>query len=69
MDMDAIDDFLMELRAERDRIDDAVSSLEQLVYAFGNRRRGRPPKWMAEVKAKEAKTDRVAKTSVAHSNS
>jgi len=41
--------ILAELHQERDQIDEAILSLERL--ASGRHRgRGRPPKWMSEVK-------------------
>ena len=41
--------ILAELRLERTQIEEAILSLERLATGRG-RRRGRPPKWMAEVK-------------------
>ncbi len=41
--------ILAELRLERDQIDEAILSLERLAASRG-KRRGRPPKWMAEAK-------------------
>jgi hypothetical protein len=41
--------ILAELRIERDQIDEAILSLERLATSRG-KRRGRPPKWMAEAK-------------------
>jgi hypothetical protein len=41
--------MLAELRTERDQLAEAILTLERL--AVGRvKRRGRPPKWMAEVK-------------------
>ena len=37
--------ILVELRAEREQIEEAIISLERLVRGRGNRR-GRPPSWM-----------------------
>ena len=39
--------ILDQLRFERDQIEEAILSLEKLAKSRG-RRRGRPPKWMAE---------------------
>jgi hypothetical protein len=41
--------MLAELRAERDGVDQAVMVLERLASGRG-KRRGRPPKWMSQVK-------------------
>jgi len=43
--------MLKELREERDRVEEAILSLERM--AVGERRRGRPPAWMAAVAKKE----------------
>jgi len=44
-----INKMLAELRAERDQLAEAILVLERLAGGRG-KRRGRPPKWMAEVK-------------------
>jgi hypothetical protein len=41
--------MLAELRAERDQVIEAIIVLERLAVGRG-KRRGRPPKWMSEVK-------------------
>ena len=41
--------MLAELRAERDQLAEAILIFERLAVGRG-KRRGRPPKWMAEVK-------------------
>jgi hypothetical protein len=41
--------ILAELRLEREQIEEAILSLERLATNRG-RRRGRPPKWMAEAR-------------------
>lgn len=43
--------MLIELREERDRISEAIMSLERM--AVGTKRRGRPPAWMSEVSKQE----------------
>jgi hypothetical protein len=43
--------ILVELRQEREQIEEAILSLERLAQGRG-RRRGRPPSWMAEITAK-----------------
>jgi len=43
--------ILTELREERQQIEEAILSLEQLARGRG-RRRGRPPSWMSEITAK-----------------
>ena len=45
--------MLAELRVERQQIEEAILVLERLA-ASGGRRRGRPPKWMAQVKTETA---------------
>jgi len=42
---------LAELREERERIEEAIVTLERLARSSGTRR-GRPPAWMAAVPAK-----------------
>lgn len=41
--------MLADLRVERDQISEAIVVLERLTLGQG-KRRGRPPKWMTEVK-------------------
>lgn len=43
-----INKMLAELREERERIDEAILTLERLARSCG-RRRGRPPSWFKEV--------------------
>jgi hypothetical protein len=43
--------ILVELRQEREQIEEAILSLERLARGRG-RRRGRPPAWMTEITAK-----------------
>ena len=48
--------MLSELRSERAQIEEAIIILERL--ATGQKRRGRPPKWMAPISREEPdKTD------------
>jgi hypothetical protein len=42
--------ILIELREERQQIEEAILSLERLARGRG-RRRGRPPAWMSEITA------------------
>ena len=42
--------ILVELKAEREQIEQAILSLERLAQGRG-RKRGRPPAWLAEVEA------------------
>ncbi|MFB3776432.1 MAG: hypothetical protein ACE141_02445 [Bryobacteraceae bacterium] len=60
--------ILAELRVEREQIEEAILSLERLAASRG-RRRGRPPKWMAEAKKRirvqARKADSPAKTAAA----
>jgi hypothetical protein len=41
--------ILVDLRQEREQLEEAILSLERLALGRG-RRRGRPPSWMVEVK-------------------
>jgi hypothetical protein len=41
--------MLTELRTQRDQLAEAIAVLQRLAYGRG-KRRGRPPKWMTEVK-------------------
>jgi hypothetical protein len=41
--------ILVELRQEREQLEEAIMSLERLARGRG-KRRGRPPAWMTEVK-------------------
>lgn len=43
--------MLADLRAERQRLEEAVLVLERLAAGTGGKRRGRPPKWMAAAKS------------------
>jgi len=43
--------ILVELRQEREQIEEAILSLERLARGRG-RRRGRPPSWMTEITEK-----------------
>lgn len=42
--------MLQELRDERDRIDEAIAAIQRLALTNGQKRRGRPPKWVSEAK-------------------
>jgi hypothetical protein len=44
-----INKMLVELRAEREGIEQAIMVLENIASGRG-KRRGRPPKWMSEMK-------------------
>ena len=44
-----VSNILIELRQERDRLEEAILSLERLVCGRG-KRRGRPPSWMVAAK-------------------
>ena len=49
-----ITEILAELRRERDRLDEAILSIERLIYR-GQRKRGRPPKLLAQARDEAAK--------------
>jgi hypothetical protein len=44
-----INKMLEELRAEREQVEQAIIVLERIAAGRG-KRRGRPPKWMSEIK-------------------
>ena len=44
--------ILVELRQEREQIDQSILSLERLTRGHG-KRRGRPPKWLKEAETKK----------------
>jgi hypothetical protein len=46
--------MLADLRAERQRLEEAVLVLERLAAGTGGKRRGRPPKWMTDAKSGDA---------------
>ena len=49
-----VNKILEELRTERDHLGDAILALERMARGRG-KRRGRPPKWMAEAEAETRK--------------
>jgi hypothetical protein len=53
-----VNKILLELRQEREQIEDAIISLERLARGRG-KRRGRPPAWMKD--AQDRKKVRAAK--------
>ena len=46
-----IHSILAELRSEKDRLEEAILTIERLAAGSMGKRRGRPPKWLANVKA------------------
>ena len=48
-----IHNTLVELHAERERLDAAIAAMEGLA-TDGQRRRGRPPKWLVEARKNKA---------------
>ena len=51
-----IEKMLIELRAEREGIEQAIVTLERLAASRG-KRRGRPPAWMTALKRRGRPTD------------
>lgn len=47
-----VNKILEELRTERDQLEDAILALERMARGRG-KRRGRPPKWMAEAETRK----------------
>ena len=46
--------ILEELRSEKERLEEAILTIERLAAGSLGKRRGRPPKWMASMKADAA---------------
>jgi hypothetical protein len=46
-----IHSILAELRSEKERLEEAILTIERLAAGTLGKRRGRPPKWMAGAKA------------------
>jgi hypothetical protein len=55
-----INSMLAELRAERERLTEAIVVLERLAVG-GHKRRGRPPKWLGASSASEQEGGRSRK--------
>lgn len=53
--------ILTELRSEKERLDEAILTIERLAAGSLTKRRGRPPLWMASAKA-ESGPSLVSKT-------
>jgi hypothetical protein len=51
-----IHSILAELRSEKERLEEAILTIERLAAGSLAKRRGRPPKWMASVKAASAQS-------------
>jgi len=49
--------IIAELKRQRDGLDQAIISLQQLAVGTPTKRRGRPPKWLAEAQAGHATTN------------
>ena len=49
-----VNKILAELREERERIDEAIVSLERMALGRG-KRRGRPPKWFKEAEERKGR--------------
>ena len=49
-----IHSILTELRSEKERLEEAILTIERLAVGSVRKRRGRPPKWMASAKAATA---------------
>ena len=58
-----IHSILAELRTEKQRLEEAILTIERLAVGSLTKRRGRPPKWLANVKAEAGSS--VAGESVA----
>ena len=46
-----IHSILADLRSEKERLEEAILTIERLAVGSLAKRRGRPPKWMASMKA------------------
>jgi hypothetical protein len=49
-----IQKLLAELRSEKERLEEAILTIERLAAGSLGKRRGRPPKWMANAKVATA---------------
>ena len=49
--------ILAELRSEKERLEEAILTVERLAVGSMTKRRGRPPKWLASVKAESRSSD------------
>jgi hypothetical protein len=56
--------MLTDLRAERQRIEEAILVMERLATGSRGKRRGRPPKWMSAVSTDTAETSAPKKKRV-----
>jgi hypothetical protein len=54
--------IIAELRAEHEVIDEMILLLERLQTGQGQHRRGRPPKWLTEIKTEYRKKPRGRRT-------
>jgi hypothetical protein len=50
-----VNKILQQLREERSQLEEAIMAIERLAMYRQGRRRGRPPKWLAEQKAEAQK--------------
>jgi len=48
--------ILAELRSEKERLDEAILTIERLANGSGAKRRGRPPAWMENAKAESGES-------------
>ncbi len=55
-----LNNILEQLRQQRDHVDESIAALERIASGMG-RRRGRPPKWMAQASAANAAPPPVKK--------
>lgn len=49
--------MLAELRSEKERLEEAILTIERLAAGSMGKRRGRPPKWMLDAKSVGAPSD------------
>jgi hypothetical protein len=61
LNMDIVS-MLAELRAERQRLEEAILVIERLAVKAAGKRRGRPPKWMAAAKSETIPEETAPKT-------
>ncbi len=59
--------MLMDLRQERDQLEEAILTLERLARGRG-KRRGRPPAWLSELRKREDKVAAGGKAKSAKSD-
>ena len=56
-----VERVIRELREDLERIDQAIAAMERLAKTVDTKRRGRPPKWLAEARKASTRTKKQRK--------